>query len=420
MTLQGSILVVSETSATGLTAPLSAAGAFPVVEASWAEAASAVATVQPAAIVVAEAGTSATIDLVEAAMLQIDALGGPWVPLIARITDDEGPLCGLALPIAATAPVTTLIARLAAALRVRALHSTVLRRSEALRQSGAQAPPLSNHDPLDDATVLVAGRGGRYPALTVAVGERAGLVGALSLEAALNHLGARDVDGVVIGDGFSTRAVESFIATIGGDPRFQDLPVILLDAASPVREPRLANLEHVNGDPALAVELVMPLVGAHAFGARLRRMLASLDAKGLIDPDTGLLTQPAFMRDLERTIADAQARSLGLCLARISIEGAEHRTVVDAARIMSRLVRATDYACLDADDAILMTFTETDLRTAHVVARRIASVLKHTTMSPDRDRTGVDPSVALATLKGSDTLASLLARVRPVETVAAE
>ena len=56
-------------------------------------------------------------------------------------------------------------------------------------------------------------------------------------------------------------------------------------------------------------------------------------------------------------------------------------------------------------------FTETDLRSAHVVARRIASVLKHTMLSPDLDREAIRPTVTLATLKPSDNLSTLVARV---------
>ena len=58
-------------------------------------------------------------------------------------------------------------------------------------------------DPTRDATVLLIGRGGAYPALSVALGERIGVVGALSIEAAAKHLNARDIDGIVLGEGFS-------------------------------------------------------------------------------------------------------------------------------------------------------------------------------------------------------------------------
>ena len=56
-------------------------------------------------------------------------------------------------------------------------------------------------------------------------------------------------------------------------------------------------------------------------------------------------------------------------------------------------------------------FTGTDLRSAHVVARRLASVLKHTMLSPGGDRHAIKPTVTLATLKPTDNLSTLVARV---------
>ena len=41
------------------------------------------------------------------------------------------------------------------------------------------------------------------------MGERVGMVGALSVEAAAKYLKAHDIDGIVVGDGFSPRMVES-------------------------------------------------------------------------------------------------------------------------------------------------------------------------------------------------------------------
>ena len=55
----------------------------------------------------------------------------------------------------------------------------------------------------------------------------------------------------------------------------------------------------------------------------------------------------------------------------------------------------------------------------NVLARRIASVLKHTMLAPDANGPRLNPEVALVTRKAADTAASLLARVRPAP-VAAE
>ena len=48
--------------------------------------------------------------------------------------------------------------------------------------------------------MLLIGRGAAYPALSVALGERMGVVGALSIEAAARHLNLRDLDGIVLAE----------------------------------------------------------------------------------------------------------------------------------------------------------------------------------------------------------------------------
>ncbi len=163
--------------------------------------------------------------------------------------------------------------------------------------------------------------------------------------------------------------------------------------------------------PARLVERLLPYVRVHTFGQRLKRMLKSLDAKGMIDPDTGLLAHDAFWRDLNRAVDDAEKRGTGLSIARFAFDNADRRVSLDAARLLARLMRQVDFACREADNSIFAVFTETDLRAAHVVARRIASVLKNTMLAPDRKRGGIEAEVTLATLKPTDNIDSLIARV---------
>ena len=49
----------------------------------------------------------------------------------------------------------------------------------------------------------------------------------------------------------------------------------------------LPNIDHVDGEPARLVARMVPLVRMHAFEARLKRMLKSLDADGMFDPRPG-------------------------------------------------------------------------------------------------------------------------------------
>ena len=141
----------------------------------------------------------------------------------------------------------------------------------------------------------------------------------------------------------------------------------------------------------------------------------------MLDPATGLFTNAAFLRDLQRAIEEAKESGGTLSLARFSFpEEIDHRSNADAARLVSRLVRAADFACQASDGSILVTFSGTALRNAHVVARRIASVLKHTMVTSEADQGHTNPSITLACLKSSDTVESLLGRVSDPAAVAAE
>ena len=416
MSLQGPIVVVAEQPADGLVQAFAAAGAFPVIEARWADAPGAVASIKPSAVVLAEpqAPDAAAAQALEAQIAAMEA----YTPVVARIRDDRDvlPLAN-ALPVAEDADPARLVARLTSALRLRALHATVLGRARALlseRNIVAELPP---GDPIEDATVMVVGRGPMHPTLSVAVGERMGVVGALSVDLAARCLNIRDLDGIVIGDGLSPKMVVTLLLVLGEDARYRELPVAMLGPEERVDE--LPNLVHCC-DPLRLIERLVPMVRQRAFEQRLKRLLKSIESKGMIDPRTGLLCTDAFGRDLSRAIDDAGERGTGLSIARFSFEGTlDPRTSMDAARLVGRLVRSMDFACRQDDGSIVAVFGGADLKSAHVVARRLASVIKHTLLGPERNSHSPETSVTLATLKPGDTPTSLMARVAP-QTVAAE
>jgi GGDEF domain-containing protein len=414
MALSGPVLVVAD-EAHDVCEALTRGGNLPMREATPATAVAAVAKVKPSAIVLA----GCSEEIANAIAKKTSKVEGPMVPLLAVVENDARAFAK-ALPIPADAVTTRLVPRVRAALRVRALHATVLRRAEELAQR-LDTPDLPETDPIEDATVLVAGRGRAYPALTIAVGECAGLIGALSIETARSYLGARDIDGVVIGDGFNRSTVEDFVEELAADPRWRDLPVIVpRDVARGLDPERMPNVDQVGGDPQAVAAHILPFARMHAFAARLKRVTASLDQKGAVASDTGLLTRAAFVGELERA-ATAASRGAGLSLARLTFDCfANRRASMDAARITSRLLRTSDIACRDEDGTILIAFPETDLVTAHVVARRIASVLKHTTLAVGAERTRLGPTVALAAFRPRDTVDTLIGRTVDQRMVAAE
>jgi hypothetical protein len=401
MSDQATIVAVSNQQPAAFAAALAESNIFPVVDATWGEALDAVARLQPAAVVV-----SASADDMPTFQALAKRLGAkqPYVPLIA--IDPVTELPGHAIPLTQTAgQFDRLSARLRNALRVRTLHATVMRRltAENLHRMSLQA------DPLDDATVMLIGRGGGYPALSVALGERVGVVGALSIEAAAKHLNARDLDGIVIGEGFSTRVVDAFLTVLTEDVRFRNLPVVVT-VPDLVPSYNLANLEMTVGDADTVAATALPLLRQHAFEARLGRTLKSIESDGLLDPATGLLTTAAFERDIATAIYHTQTRGGGLSAARFSFDNIPLRAQRDAARIISRLMRRMDFGTLQDDGSIIIAFAETDQRNAHMIARRLSSVMKHTMHGPKRDARN-DPHVTVITMQSTDSAKSLLARL---------
>jgi hypothetical protein len=319
------------------------------------------------------------------------------------------------VPAAADEPSAQIVARLCAALRARTLHTTVLRRSRNKQIGKYGAPPPSL---LDFATVLCLGRGRSYPALSTAIGEHVGLIGAMSAESAVRALRSRDVDGIVIGDGFSPKIVEALLTALAEDPKFRDFPIGLFGNFL-CREDRLPNFFHIGNDLSHLIAWLLPLVRMHAFSSHLERTLKSLDTEGAIDSETGLVSCETFWRQLDRAIYEAEDGGSALSVARFSFEEINDRSSIDAARLFSRLIRSVDFACRERDGSILAAFTDTDLRSAHVVARRLAGTLRQTMISSDRDRNTIKPTITLATLKPTDNLSTLVARVGTYPTVAA-
>ena len=382
-------------------ATLDQAGMFPIIDTAWAEASRAVEQTQPAAVLVA---ISDEAEPGFAALAKQIAARQPYLPLIA--VDPVAALPENAIPFSQPdGNFDRLTARLSAALRIRTLHSTVLRR---LDDDAAARTALAETDPVRDATVLLIGRGAAYPSLSVSLGERMGVVGALSIEAAAKHLNTRDIDGIVLGEGFSPRVVDAFLTVLAEDARFRNLPVVVTsDGVLPAYD--LPNLEIITGDPERVAANALPLIRQRAFEAHLSRTLRSIDADGLLDARTGLLTPAAFSRDFATAIYQTLSRGGGLSVARFAFDPTHARAQLDGARIISRLMRQMDFGAVQDDGSVIVAFPETDLRNAHMIARRLSSVMRHTSHGKRDVRS--EPEVTVANMLPSDSAKSLRARL---------
>ena len=399
MTQQGPILIVSNGGRPSFAPALDEAKLFSIVDAYWADATRAIAQLSPGAVIAMPQGEdNQSLD----ALARQIALAAPYLPLI--VIDPLAELPDNAIPFAdAERDPDRLVARINGALRVRSLHATVMRRQDPARRFA-----MSDVDPARDATVLLIGRSGAYPALSVALGERVGVVGALSIEAAAKHLGSRDINGVVIAEGFTPRVIDAFLTVLGEDVRFRNLPILATSAGIQVA-PHLANFETVADDTERAAASIVPMVRQHAFEMHLSRTLRSLDANGLVEPRSGLMTRDAFERDFKTAVQHSQSLGGGLSMARFAFDPAHPRAQLDGARIISRLKRQSDFGVALEDGSILVVFAETNLRNAHMVARRLSAVMRHT--GHGKRDTRAEPVVTVGTLLPNESAKSLLARL---------
>src|SRR5262249_50443885 len=96
MALLGPMVVVAETPATDLVDALGKAGAFPIVEANFADALAAIAEIQPVALVLGDAAPERDRGATQALSRKIETLCGAFMPVLARAADP----CEVAIPFA--------------------------------------------------------------------------------------------------------------------------------------------------------------------------------------------------------------------------------------------------------------------------------------------------------------------------------
>jgi PleD family two-component response regulator len=215
--------------------------------------------------------------------------------------------------------------------------------------------------------------------------------------------------------------VEAFLTVLAQDSRFHEIPVAVIGDVPGDFADLLPNLDQIGGEPQRLVGRMIPQVRLRAFESRLKRLLKSLEADGIFDPATGLLTRESFWRDLNKSMTEAADRSQSLSIARYSFDGAvDERARLDGARLATRTIRNIDFGCRDEDGSLLIAFTQTDLRGANVVARRIAAAIKNVMAPLNGEQNNVTANITLASQKNGDTPDSLMQRVMGSRMVAAE
>src|SRR4029079_11387279 len=101
-----------------------------------------------------------------------------------------------------------------------------------------------------------------------------GVVGALSIDHGAACLKAREIDGIIIGDGLAKASVDAFLTLLSEDTRFRDLPVAVLGAAGRDAE-KLPNFVRAR-DPLVLLERAAPFIRMRTLETALKRLLHSI------------------------------------------------------------------------------------------------------------------------------------------------
>jgi len=415
MPLHGPIVVVSDTSNIPLATAIKSLHDVAIVECNFAQAADAIKSSWPASVVVSDRPKETHKAQVEAisAALDIMRIRDCYLPALMRVGTELGPAIANALPIGMTTTPERIIAQVMSAQRVRRLEQTVKRRAASLKAEGRELFEPEQGDPIADASVLVCGRGKNYPELCTAIGEQFAIIGALSVEIAAKHLTSRPLDGIFIGPGFTPPMVNAFLTVLSEDPRFRDIPVALIGGPPVTANVSvMPNFERFNAPPSAVLAWMLPLVRLRAYGARLQRQLAAIEANGILDPRTGLFTSNAFAEEFKRAITEARRTRQPMSLARFWFaRDTDQRAVFDIARQASRIRRSLDFVSLAPDGSILLALPNTKIKQAHVAAKRFANAFKETVITAGTPEGKAETNIALATLQPDDTADTLLARV---------
>lgn len=126
MALSGPIIVVAD-ELSAVRDALARGGNLPVRHTSAGAAAATIAATRPSAVVLAFETPDPAHAIAQQVADAVDSCDGSIIPILAVVSEDM-PAYPLALPVAAPDVSARLVPRLRSALRVRALHATVLRR----------------------------------------------------------------------------------------------------------------------------------------------------------------------------------------------------------------------------------------------------------------------------------------------------
>ena len=349
------------------------------------------------------------------------------------IAVDDGVLGGAERPIGVAdvlrAPwsIGHVAARIGSLTRLSTMRAEIWRRLDTARRYGLTPPELDLSGAIQDAHVLVVGAGIRYFTIERALAKRATLIGAFTVETALDYLERRPFDAVVLN--LPLEDAIDFVEVMRRNPAYFSLPIVALTGES---EPRMVEAIHAAGvdDVIFAEESEKALadrVEAAMTENRLRETLKAAYARArhhaTNDALTGLYTRGFLMDHLGLLIGDAREAATRLTLVGLRLldlgefnaewgwSGGDH-LLRQVGSLIGRLVRGEDLAARAGGDRFALALSATDGEAAAAVAHRIVGVIETTAFSVPGASGPVYASLAVtvAELEARDDPDSLYAR----------
>ncbi|MDK9697371.1 MAG: diguanylate cyclase [Siculibacillus sp.] len=320
-------------------------------------------------------------------------------PVIAvddgELSGEERPI-GVADVIRAPWSVGHVAARIGSLTRLATMRTEIWRRLDTAQRFGLSQPDLDLSASLTDAHVLVVGAGIRYFTIERALSKRATLIGAFTIETALDYLERRPFDAVVLN--LPLDDAIDFVEVLRRDPDHFTLPVVVLTGDT---EPRMIEAVHEAGasdvvfadeSEKIFAERVEAAMSEHRLRETLKAAYSRTRNPATNDALTGLYTRGFLMDHLGLLIGDARDCGERLTLVGLRIidlaevnaewgwAGGDH-LLRQIGGLVGRLVRGEDLAARAGGDRFAVVLPATDGEDAARVAHRIAGVIETTAFS---------------------------------------
>lgn len=316
--------------------------------------------------------------------------------------------------------------RINSLVRLNNMNQELLRRLKTIKKFGIDAPEAPRPpENIVDANILILGATRDFALIEKALSSQATLVGALSCTTALDYLGRRPFEMVIVNLPDAPGDVEEFCRSARRNPNLYDLPILILgdnelsETANRVIDAgATGNLPHPL-DTEEFRSRVMGLISEARFRETLRETYDNARHLATSDSLTGLYSRGFLQDHLATVLADCDHSKPMFAVAFFELKNiteineafgyvAGDRIIRQVGSMMGKLVRAEDLMARYSGDKFVAVMPNTTPEAAQVALNRITGVINFTEflVCEDRDLAQADDIIRVQISSGvTDILA---------------